>query len=371
MRTYFFPHDPALPALATVLEPEAIACVLTESLPECRIGAFRVLRCRVMPLRYRPGRRCTVQLDIRLRENRTGAITSRTLFGKVYHDVAKAKAVYGEMQMLAAATAVQEGQITLARAVAFLPDLALVLQAPVEGKPLDMLFGRMEGPAEKGNQHGWEGALRAATALAALHRTGLASQRERLIAAELVRFKRRAARVSLADPFLGRRMDELASALSTRFEQLLAPGAEVSLVHGDCKPSQFLIGPNHVALLDFDHCGMADPASDVGNFMASLRQLGARQWLKARKSAAASARLLWLQALEQRFLDEYCAASGRGADFHQKLFRRRAAWYEAVALLRKALRSFARGPHSPLPAALVDEAWRCLATLPPAGGEHQ
>jgi aminoglycoside phosphotransferase (APT) family kinase protein len=125
-----------------------------------------------------------------------------------------------------------------------------------------------------------------------------------------------------------------------------------------------MAGPDHVALLDFDHCGMADPASDVGNFLASLRQLGARQWLKERKSAAAAARSLWLQTLEQRFLDEYCAASGRGADF-----RWRVRWYEAVALLRKALRSFARAPRSPLPAALVDEAWRCLATLPPAGGE--
>jgi aminoglycoside phosphotransferase (APT) family kinase protein len=353
-----------LPGLAEVLEPRRIATALAGALPECRDGAFRVLRCRVTPLRYRPGRRCTVQLDIHLRENKTGAITSRTLFGKVYHDVAKAKAVYGEMQMLAAATPVQEGPISLARAVAFLPDLALILQAPVEGRPLDMLFGRMKGAAEKGNQHGWNGALRAATALAALHRTGLTSQRERLIAAELARFKRRTARVSLADPFLGRRMEELAMALSTRFEQLLDWDPEVSLVHGDCKPSQFLIGPNHVALLDFDHCGMADPASDVGNFLASLRQLGARQWLKERKSAAAAARSLWLQTLEQRFLDEFCAASGRGADF-----RWRVRWYEAVALLRKALRSFARAPRSPLPAALVDEAWRCLATLPPAGGE--
>jgi hypothetical protein len=236
MQTYFFPNDPALPGLAEVLEPRRIATALAGALPECRDGAFRVLRCRVTPLRYRPGRRCTVQLDIHLRENKTGAITSRTLFGKVYHDVAKAKAVYGEMQMLAAATPVQEGQIILARAVAFLPDLALVLQEPVEGTPLDMLFGRMEGAAGAGNRRGWDGTLRAAAALAALHRTGLATRRERLIAAELLRFKERTAKVMLADTLLGRRMAELATALSTSFEQLLAWDAEVSLVHGGSRP---------------------------------------------------------------------------------------------------------------------------------------
>jgi aminoglycoside phosphotransferase (APT) family kinase protein len=155
-------------------------------------------------------------------------------------------------------------------------------------------------------------------------------------------------------------MNDLTVALFNWFEQLPSWNTEVGLVHGDCKPSQFLVGPEHVALLDFDHCGMADPASDVGTFLASLRQLGVRQWLKERKSPAAAARSLWLQALEQGFLGEYCATNGRGPDFQW-----RATWYEAVALLRKALRSFARSPRSSLPSALVDEAWRCLALLPP------
>jgi hypothetical protein len=66
-----------------------------------------------------------------------------------------------------------------------------------------------------------------------------------------------------------------------------------------------------------------------------------------------------LCALEDRFLDEYCAASSSSGDF-----RLRAVWYEAVALMRKALRSFSRSPRSPLVGALVEEAWSCLAALP-------
>jgi aminoglycoside phosphotransferase (APT) family kinase protein len=268
------------------------------------------------------------------------------------------------MRMLSISAPVEGGHISLARPVAFLPDLALVLQEPVEGTPLDMLFGRLRGASPTGGQRGWDGTLRAAAALAALHTSGLSTRRERSIAAELTRFERRAARVALADEELSRRMGELTAALSAGHEKLAEWGAEVGLVHGDCKPSQFLIGPEHVALLDFDHCGMADQASDVGTFLASLRQLAVRQWLKERGSMAARERSLWLGTLEQSFLGEYCAASGRGADF-----RRRATWYEAAALLRKALRSFARSPRSPLPAGLVDEAWRCLATLPSVDGD--
>jgi hypothetical protein len=43
--------------------------------------------------------------------------------------------------------------------------------------------------------------------------------------------------------------------------------------------------------------------------------------------------------------------------------RARIAWYEAVALERKALRCFARAPRSPLTRALVDHGQACLDRL--------
>jgi hypothetical protein len=107
---------------------------------------------------------------------------------------------------------------------------------------------------------------------------------------------------------------------------------------------------------------MADPASDVGTFLASLRQLDIRQALKSpgnpRVPVTGSTAVSWLRALEQQFLDGYCAMSMRRPEF-----RLRATWYEAVALLRKAVRAFARSPYSPLPSALVTEAWQCLLPL--------
>ncbi len=148
-------------------------------------------------------------------------------------------------------------------------------------------------------------------------------------------------------------MHELARTLPSWLDCLEGWGAELTLVHGDCKPSQFLVLPGaqgdgaaQVAVLDFDHCGMADPAADVGNFLASLRQAGIAQ-------ARVSTRL------EEVFLAAYLAACRAPEGL-----RLRAAWYEAVALLRKGLRSFARSPRSPLPELLVQEAWRCLAALP-------
>ena len=118
---------------------------------------------------------------------------------------------------------------------------------------------------------------------------------------------------------------------------------------------------DRVGILDFDHCGMSDPASDVGTYLATLRQLAIWQSLVARGSPASRSRSAWLRALEAQFLAEYCRASGR-----DESFRLLETWYEAVGLMRKALRAFARSPRSPMPLAQAEEAWRCLAELPVA-----
>jgi aminoglycoside phosphotransferase (APT) family kinase protein len=162
------------------------------------------------------------------------------------------------------------------------------------------------------------------------------------------------------DPAVGGAMASLADRLSGWLDRLRTWGAEETLLHGDCKPSQFLIDGAGVGILDFDHCGMGDPAADIGFFMASLRQRSSGT-LESR-AAREGIHPAWdegILALERCFLDQYCeAAHGDGG------FRHRAAWYQALALLRKAQRSFARSTRSVAPTALMREAHRCLATLP-------
>jgi aminoglycoside phosphotransferase (APT) family kinase protein len=362
MHVYRSEEDPALPGLVTALDPQLMARVLTETLPPCDAGAARVLRCRVTPLRYRPGKRCTVHLEVWLRNTETGVITRQMWFGKLYHSLTKAASVYEAMQALFDSAPARDGRVRLARPAAFVPELQLVLQEQIEGTPLDLLLGGNERTGTVGDLRGRNGVVHAAAALAALHTAGLSATRERFIVAELARFDQRAAQVATVNADLGARMAALAVALRASSEYLAAWGSETCFIHGDCKPSQFLIGPTHVGLLDFDHCGMADPASDVGTFLASLRQLNIRQALKSQRNpgvpVTGSAPASWLRELEQQFLEVYCATSGRRPEY-----RLRATWYEAVALLRKAVRAFARSPYSPLPSALVMEGAVVLAAV--------
>lgn len=363
LQLYEYAHDPALPGLPTVLDGQAMVALLNTALPDCASGRLQIQRCRVTPLRYRLGKRCTLRFDLRLRDRMNGATVTRTLYGKLYHSERKAQAVYAEMNHLSAALAQHQEQLILAQAVAFLPTLPLILQAPVAGAPLELLLCQPKRSATAGDPRAVAGIRQAAAALARLHQVKLCTERVRAIDDELVRFQERSRQISTVVLPVGAAFLALANALPAWLERLPAWGAESSLVHGDCKPSQFLLTPASapdaapvVALLDFDHCGVADPAADVGNFLATLRQMGVKQSLKQRTGAASYQQ--WLYTLAEHFLAEYIASRPC-----HPAFRQRATWYQAVALLRKAIRSFSRSPRSPLPTLLVQEAWRSLATL--------
>jgi hypothetical protein len=367
MLVYAFEDDPALPGLRTVLDSQQMAGILSQALPECTAGVSYIVRCQVTPLRYRLGKRCTLRFDLRLRDRKSGAIVARTLYGKLYHSVSKAQAVHVEMQMLATAPALSAAGIKLASVAAFVPELPMIFQAPVAGVPLDLLLSQPRRTTLAHGPRARAGIRGAADALAALHQGEMSTSRVRPVAAELQRMQRRSERIMQVDPNIGAVLNELARSLPVWLDRLPTWGAEICLVHGDCKPSQFFVlpttqggsGVGQVAVLDFDHCGMADPAADVGNFLASLRQAGVAHALRVRASNSAAVLQPWPAVLEEEFLTAYLAARRCPS-----VLRLRATWYQAVALLRKALRSFARSPRSPLPAHLVQEAWNCLATLP-------
>ena len=308
-----FPHDPDLPSLAPLMSAG---------------------RHRAALLRYRPGKRATVLV-------RPGPTVSRV--AKVYHDPAKAAAVASEAEALAPLTA-SCGTLRLAPLVAHLPHAATVIHLLLPGTQLaELVAADPRGVATS------RAVARAAAALAELHRLPPVSGRQRQVETELARFRLRAARVGTVDPTLGAELAGLAARLGRVAAGLPAPGT--GLVHGDCKPSQFLVDGDRVVLLDLDHCGISDPAVDPGTFLATLRQHEVRQQMAGSRRGRGA-----LASVAESFLAAYLAAAPAAQPA-------RVQWHEAVALERKALRCFARAPRSPLAGALVEEAHRCLDDL--------
>ena len=325
-RAFRFPDDPALRGLADAMHPGWLEPRLAEALG----GELRISRIGLV--RYRPAKRATLRVEVWVR-TAGGHRIRRVLFAKIYHRATKAAAVFDEARRLVPWAAERRG-LGLAPAVAFLADVPMVVQEGVAGTPLDELLRRGREPA----------LATAAEALAVLHDAPLVSARTRSIDAELVRFGRRASAIAQVAPAVGEALGDLAEALV----DARPPTADgrTALVHGDCKPSQFLVGAERATLLDLDHCGLADPLSDVGTFLATVRQRALRASVAGRHVEAGSS--------ERRFLDAYAAA---GADDDLVASAR---WYQAVALCRKALRAFARSPRSPLALGLGGEAHRLI-----------
>lgn len=358
MKIYQFENDPALPGLKTIINEQLVTDILTETLSECQSKKNRILRCRVTPVRYRPGLRCTLRIDAWLRDVETGDFKKYSLFAKVYNTLAEMKAAYKAMRLLYDSGVAQRGNMVFARIVNASPDTRTILQETVKGKQLDNYLGGMKRNVSTGDHRGRVGVLRSAAALAAIHTSALKLDAQRPILHELEDFISRSTKAISVKPSVGIALLQLAETLVVLYDKLADFGIETSLIHGDCKPSQFMVNNETLALLDLDHCGMADPAADIGTYLATLRQLGVWQSLRACNSSSAQLRKTWLRDLENRFLEEYCRIANKDVNF-----QRRVIWYEAVGLLRKALRAFSRSFHSPMPSAQVMEAWECIKAL--------
>ncbi|MGZ8719039.1 MAG: phosphotransferase family protein [Aeromicrobium sp.] len=345
IRVSCFPHDPQIPMLAEAADADHLGRALYEAVEPGGIG---FVRPRIQLLRYRPGRRATFRVTL---GHADGARTVPARYvAKVYHDPGKAGAVAAEGRELAADHR-SDPELELAPVIAHLPQLSVVVQGHLSGRELDCaLLARVSTPTELVQST----VARAARALAALHTRSVPHGRIRSIDKELDRFVARSQRVKSIDPTTGEALLDL----SYRINNLrsLVPVGPVALVHGDCKPSQFMLQQDRVALIDLDHCGLADPAYDVGNFLATMRQLAIREGL--RRTGAVHMRTS-AERLGSTFVEAYIAGTTDNRDAIHDL-RCRVRWYEAVALERKALRAFARAPLSPLPVALVFEAHRKL-----------
>jgi aminoglycoside phosphotransferase (APT) family kinase protein len=354
-----YPMDPGLPSLRYAESPECLARILADGGSGVGSGRDRVdgvVESRL--LRYRPGRRATFEVSV---HGATGAEESARFVAKAYHDPAKAAAVATEGRELAALAF--SAPLVLARVLAHDPQHAIVVQEHLPGHVL-----RVDLEATSAAR-AVEELTGAATALAVFHGLRVSSGRVRSLERELRRFVARSTGVRSVDPPTG----EILLDLARRLLALPLPEGEASLVHGDCKPGQFLLDDDRVALLDLDHCGLADPVYDVGNLVASLRQQAIQhsQRVGEHDRSEAAAPLAAALELGAAFVDAYGAAGAsstvHGSRLDHRRLEGRVEIFVAVSLMRKALRAFARDPRSHVPLRLVAEAHRGLDR---SGGEH-
>ena len=389
-----FPADNSLPALAASCDttPHSIVFEALEAAARTQLGddTWQLVSARAVPVRYKPANRCVIRYHLALDHGMDDGATTRnlTLFGKVYADPEQARSVQNLQQRLydeqtiktEVAKNTQSGEATsliahsggiplLPRPLGMVNSLGLTFNAAVQPKNYreQMLTGTraLRPKMEKGKggeitelviptEELWLTAI----ALARLH-TSMVRPNEkapRTGAKEAKRARERASLIaghnpSQADDVLG-----LAEQLATRLETL-EPDA-YRPAHGGFKSSQLLFHSHKVFVVDFDGFCLADPALDVGYFLAYLRPSGLWYHLPGM--------MPWFQAAAEAFTSTYRHAMLELGITEEVIdgIMQRSKLYEAALLFKIATRRVNR-LNSPRPkelAAMLKEISACLST---------
>src|SRR3989475_3972869 len=319
------PADNRLPALAAscTTAPDGPLSSALEAAARVQLcdQAWHLVSAKAEPVRYKPSNRCVIRYTLLLERAMTEGAPQRhlALFGKVYSDPEQARTIQAKMQQLYREQA-EAGQPILPRPLGAVETLGLTLneavQSPEGTEPGTMRTGLCAFQPRFVRGVGGEilevvipgEELRiAANALASLHTSAVRpAGAPRTGTKEAERARERAAQIAAHSPAQAEATQRLAEQLATRLEALQPDTYRPA--HGGFKARQLPFHSQRGFVVDFDHFCLADPALDVGYFLAYLRpsglwyhRPGMRGWFE---DSAASFINAYRQALRERSIDE-------------------------------------------------------------------
>jgi aminoglycoside phosphotransferase (APT) family kinase protein len=248
-------------------------------------------------------------------------------------------------------------RFNIPRVVGYRPDLQLLLLEAIPGAPQTarLLAARLRGEQVTAGAATLEDMHDACAHIAAtLHTSGITLGRRRTLDDELAVLRDGFAGVRRISPELGARLQALLDQVALQAEQTDAQ--PLCFSHGDFTYTQLIFDGTASGLVDFDTVCQAEPALDMGQFLAYLRMAVK----KAQRNAAVAPTGL-AEELGTRFLHSYIKAADLAPADADHL-RARTAIYEMISLLRLALHSWQKlkGARIQNVLAVLEERAACL-----------
>ena len=264
------PHDAAYPQLRRLVDP-AYVRTLAGTYAAPAAAAYVV-----STVRYRPGQRHVLRFSPGEGEARgdPGALFAK-LYAPAQYPPTWGQAFCALSHRLADWLEACVPGATVLRPAAFVAEDTAILYPWVPGVPLAEMEGRRAAvDAGGGEQDGVPVQALAATgaALAALHAappavTGELPHQE--LAGEIAAIARTCEHIQVLLPPAGRTLQALLAQAGGAYAAL--PQEAATFIHGDFKADHVLVTPaGRLTLIDFDACGLGDPAYDIGKFLADL-----------------------------------------------------------------------------------------------------
>lgn len=329
-----FPADAALPGLSTCFEtrPEG---PLFSSLQEAsrrylHERGWTLAAAAAEPLRYKVGSRCVVGYRLHGTDGRR-----LDVIGKLYPDPAHAEQVHCRLERLH--SQFSAGVAFLPRPLGVVRRLGLTLTEAVARGPDQPLGG---AAVLSDAEIAWAGIALARLHTARLPRGSVAIWDGHHEGAQV---QQRSARLAAWQSDQAAIVTHLGKVLAENLAELSA--GQLAVCHGAFKRSQLVVGVERMAVTDFDALCLADPALDIGCFLAYLRPASLHRGRQQSRQ--------WFETAGERFVHSYRSAAvaqgGTPSAVGQTL--ERARLFEASRLFKIAARRISR-LNSPRPAEL-------------------
>ena len=257
-------HPGFLLAMALPLGQEMLGPAFRAGLVKALTESFTIEHLTVTPMRRRPGSRHVFSFEFIIGDQLTGKRRSIELVGKRDTSRAAGKAAreFDAMRTLWNAGFDRDEYLRIPRPIQFFPDFQLILQGKARGSKLRTFIG-------KASDVSLGYARMAGLWLAKLHTLKVASPQICTYAHEAASLRTFVDTLAMAQPKLARELHQIAALIEQRFSEF--QGVPAAMVHGDFHPDHVFVNKESITLIDFERFSLADPALDLGSFIAHMR----------------------------------------------------------------------------------------------------
>jgi len=366
-----FPIDGMIPTLVDATDPGTIANLLAQTLPEALSGEFVIKEVHLLPAHYGRYKRCVLRYSVDGIQTERQTEQNITVYGKVDADgqggltvpvISALREHLHEPGLLY--------RFRVPHSLGYFPDLQLLLMEALPGKPffkelLKTWAGNRQGNGEENTFHEkderLEEAVRTCARIAAtLHSSKIKLGRQTTLEIQV-------AKLQESTDVLSQVFPELGAQVKSWIDQTVAfaqayPAMPLCFSHGDFTYTQLIFDGQEGGLVDFDTMGQAEPAQDLGHYLAYQRL----NIIKDQDPNAPFAPEA-IEKLGTLFLDTYIDVSKAWIPDEGQL-RGRVAIYELISLIRLTLHSWEKMKGSRLKQTipLLEERIECQRQISPS-----
>ena len=250
---WHFPADPALPQLTVLTDPQRVVQFLPyHGLPIA--GPQALTQVEIDVVHYRPETRCTLRYVLHF--NQHGRPQQCVVYGKTFADELGQEVARRMSYCWSWAT---QSPLRIARPLGYTAELRTVWQQGVDGQ-------RLLAPTSAGRTT--KSLALVARSVAALHQSSYPLPTVVTPGERLADAYKKARKMVNAFPEFAPLLELLLQQGADEYRTL--PPTQVTLLHGDLHPRQFLIAGEHAVLFDFDEFTYGDAEQDLANFLVDL-----------------------------------------------------------------------------------------------------